>query len=165
MDNRKVIGYIIRQLLEIQHTKLWMGDNLERKLNFITEQEAFIKPFPTMHSVAELIAHLTVWNKDTAVKIRDRIGQLRDNDEQNWTDNERLKKIGWNMIIQDHRNSLAEVIGLLREKEDSFLNEKYYDQDFKGEFDYSFAIDGMLHHHIYHLGQIGIVIKLIKERR
>ena len=56
------------------------------------------------------------------------------------------------------------VYNTLKNKDDTFLKEKYYDQDFKGEFDYSFAIDGMLHHNIYHLGQMGIVIKLIKKR-
>ena len=164
MDNRKVLSYIIQQLLEIQHAKLWMGDNFERKINSITEKEAFTKPSLTMHSVAELIAHLTAWNKDTMLKIRDGMGQLRDNDDQNWSDNDQLKKIGWNTIIQDYRKSLSEVIDLLRDKDDSFLKEKYYDQDFKGKFDYSFAVDGMLHHHIYHLGQMGIIIKLIKEQ-
>jgi hypothetical protein len=133
-------------------------------MNAITEQEAFTKPSPTLHSVAELIAHLTAWSNDTILKIRNGIGELRDNDAQNWPDNHDLKKLGWNTIIQNYQESLSQVIGLLKEKEDSFLKEKYYDQDFNDEFDYSFAIDGMLHHNIYHLGQMGIVIKLIKEK-
>ncbi|MBC9797231.1 DinB family protein [Sinomicrobium weinanense] len=165
MDNRRVIRHIIRQLLEVQNGKLWMGDNFDRKINSITEREAFTKPSPSMHSVAELIAHLTAWSNDTILKIRNGTGQLRDNDEQNWPDNDSLKKLGWDTIVQDYRKSLSRVIDLLKDKDDSFLKETYYDQDFKGEFEYSFAIDGMLHHNIYHLGQMGILIKLIKEGR
>lgn len=164
MDNKKVINYIIQQLLEIQNGKLWMGENFEKKINSITEEEAFIKPSPIMHSVAELIAHLTAWSNDAILKIRNGIGELRDNSEQNWPDNNNLKESGWNTIIQNYQESLSQVIGLLKDKDDYFLKEKYYDQDFKGEFEYSFAIDGILHHNIYHLGQIGTVIKLIKER-
>jgi hypothetical protein len=52
---------------------------------------------------------------------------------------------------------------LLQSKDDQFLDEHYYDIDFKGTYPYSFAIEGMLHHDIYHLGQMGLVIKLIKE--
>ena len=163
MDDRKVINYIIQQLLEVQNGKLWMGDNFERKLNSITEQEAFTKPSPTMHSVAELIAHLTAWSNDTILKIRNGIGELRDNEEQNWPENNYLKKLGWNAIIQDYKESYLKVIDLLKDKDDSFLKMKYYDQDFQGEFEYSFVLDGILHHNIYHLGQMGIVIKLIKE--
>ena len=164
MANRKIIDYIIQQLLEVQNGKLWMGDNFETKINSITVQEAFTKPSPTMHSVAELIAHLTAWNNDAILKIRNRKGELRDNDEQNWPDNDNLKKVGWSTIIRDYLDTISQVVHLLKDKNDSFLKEKYYDQDFKGEFDYSFAIDGIVHHNIYHLGQMGIVIKLIKER-
>ena len=163
MDKRKIIDYIIQQLLEVQNGKLWMGDNFERKINSITEQEAFTKPSPTMHSVAELIAHLTAWSNDTILKIRNGRSELRDSNEQNWPDNNNLKKLGWNTIIQNYQKSLSQVIDLLKSKDDSFLKEKYFDQDFNDEFDYSFAIDGILHHTIYHLGQMGIVIKLIKE--
>lgn len=164
MDNRKIINYIIQQLLDIQNGKLWMGDNFVKKINSITEQEAFTKPSSTMHSIAELVAHLTAWSKDTVLKIRNGTGKLTDNDERNWPDINHLKKSGWNTIVQDYQKSLSEVIDLLKDKDDLFLKEKYYDQDFKGEFDYSFAIDGILHHNIYHLGQMGIVIKLIKGK-
>lgn len=164
MDNGKVINYIIQQLLKVQNGKLWMGDNFKKKINSITEQEAFTKPSPAMHSVAELLAHLTAWSNDTILKITNGTGELTDNNEQNWPDNNTLRKLGWNTIIQDYQESLSEVIDLLKDKDDSFLKQKYYDQDFKDEFPYSFAIDGILHHNIYHLGQMGIVIKLIKER-
>ncbi|MGS2741062.1 DinB family protein [Sinomicrobium sp. M5D2P17] len=141
-----------------------MGDNFEKKINSITEQQAFTKPSLTLHSVAELVAHLTAWSDDLILKIRNGTGQLLDDDEQNWPDNDKLKKQGWKEIMQKYQDSLAQVIVLLKEKDDSFLNEKYYDQDFKAEYDYSFAVNGMLQHNIYHLGQIGIIIKLIKEK-
>jgi len=47
----------------------------------------------------------------------------------------------------------------------NFLTEEYYDTDFKGNYQYLFVIEGMIHHDIYHLGQIGIVIKLLKENK
>src|SRR5690606_38779379 len=121
MDNRKIINYIIQQLLDIQNGRLWMGDNFEKKINSITEQEAFTKPSPTMHSVAELIAHLTAWSKDTVLKIRNGTGELMDNNERNWPDINHLKKSEWNTIVQDYQKSLSEVIDLLKNKDDLFL--------------------------------------------
>lgn len=161
---RKVIKQILQQLLDLQNGKLWMGDNFERKINSITEQQAFTKPSPTMHSVAELLAHLTAWNDDLILKIKNGIGKLKDDDEQNWPGNDKLRKLGWNEIKRKYRESFSQAISLLKEKEDSFLKEKYYDQDFKAEFEYSFVVNGMLQHNIYHLGQMGIVIKLVKEK-
>ncbi|MCE7056759.1 DinB family protein [Algoriphagus sp. AGSA1] len=162
--NRKLVEYIIQQLLELQNGKLWMGDNFQRKTDSITEQQAFTKPSLTLHSVAEIVAHLTAWSDDLILKIRDGTGKLQDNDDRNWPDNDILKKLGWNEIRRKYQDSISQVIVLLKEKDDSFLTEKYYDQDFKTEFDYSFVINGILQHNIYHLGQMGIIIKLVKEK-
>lgn len=96
--NKKIIEHIIRQLLELQNGKLWIGDNFETKINSINEQQAFAKPSPTMHSVAQLVAHLTAWTDDLILKIKNRTGQLRDDDDQNWPDNDKLKKLGWDEI-------------------------------------------------------------------
>ena len=116
-----------------------------------------------MHSVAELVAHLTAWNFDLVLKIKNGTGKLFDYEQANWPDVEQLKQIGWDQIRKKFQQSISEVISLLADKDDSFLEEKYYDQDFKNEYAYSFAITGMLQHLVYHLGQMGIIIKLLKE--
>jgi hypothetical protein len=99
MDNRKVIHHIVQQLLDLHKGKLWMGDNFETKIGSISGEEAFVKPLPTMHSVAELIAHLTAWNNDTILKINKGTGKLRDSDEDNWPDNEKIKELGFERLI------------------------------------------------------------------
>ncbi|MFK7983138.1 MAG: DinB family protein [Saprospiraceae bacterium] len=128
----------------------------------INEHNAFIKPLPDLHSVAEIISHLTTWQKETILKIETGKGRLTDDSEENWYSNEKLKEKKWSTILNEYKTSLAKLIELLKTKEDSFLNEQYYDADFKGDFPYSFVINGMLHHNIYHLGQIGIIVKYLK---
>ncbi len=157
------IESIILQLKDIQDGKNWMGANFSRKLGMISQEEAFVRPMPNLHSVAEIISHLTVWRKETIVKIETGKGTLTDDSEENWLPNHKLKEIGWNKIRAEYRDSLSKMIELLQTKNDSFLNEKYYDTDFKGYYPYQFVIHGMLHHDIYHLGQLGIIIKFLKE--
>lgn len=164
MKNNQVVNHIIEQLQEIQDGKLWMGSTFKKKLDSISAEEAFIRPLPNLHSVAELIAHLTAWKKDALLKIKNGKGILTDGDEDNWPSNKTLKDMGWENLMEEYKRSHLDLIDMLRNKEDSFLEETYEDQDFKNTFHYSFAIDGILHHDLYHLGQIGIVIKLIREK-
>ncbi|WKN41487.1 hypothetical protein [Tunicatimonas pelagia] len=56
-----LIEDIIKQLKDIQGGKNWMGANFSRKLGVISEEEAFTRPTPNLHSVAEVVSHLTVW--------------------------------------------------------------------------------------------------------
>lgn len=164
MRQTAVLSNIIQQLQEIHNGKLWMGDTLQKKLNSITSDEAFIRPLPNLHSPAELIAHLTAWRKDAILKIKEGKGQLLDSSPMNWMPNAELRAMGWKQVIQEYEKSLNGLIDLLQSKSDSFLEEQYEDQDYKGIYSYSFLINGILHHDLYHLGQLGIIIKLIKEK-
>jgi len=162
---KTLIDNIIKQFNEVQEGKIWIGENFKKKLDTINEDQAFTRPIPTLHSVAELISHLTVWRKETILKIKTGEGSLTDDCNENWLNNTELKPMGWKKILTEYQNSLSEIIQLIQNKEDEFLTEEYYDTDFKGYYQYSFVIEGMLHHDIYHLGQIGIVIKLLKENK
>ena len=163
MNSNPQIQLLIRQYEDVYSGKVWMGNNMKKKLDSLEQEEAFRRPLPSLHSVAELIAHLTAWKQDALLKIREGKGKLMDFDEANWPDNESLKKVGWSELLQKYEASHIELINELCQKDDAFLMETYEDQDFKATFNYSFAIEGILHHDIYHLGQIGIVIKLLKE--
>ncbi|MFK7770982.1 MAG: DinB family protein [Saprospiraceae bacterium] len=159
-----VIEYIIKQLLDNQEGKVWVGSTYAKKLKNINEENAFIRPDSGLHSVAEIISHLTTWQKETILKVKTGKGKLTDDCEENWYSNERLKEKTWGKLLEEYQTSLLELIELLKTKDDSFLEEEYYDPDFKGNYPYSFIINGMLHHNIYHLGQLGIIIKYLKMK-
>lgn len=158
-----LIEYIIKQLLDNQDGKVWVGATYKRKLEKINEENAFIRPKQDLHSVAEIISHLTTWQKETILKIKTGTGSLTDDCEENWYSNEKLKEQSWANILNEYKASLSDLIELLKTKEDSFLKEEYYDTDFKGNYPYSFVINGILHHNIYHLGQLGIIVKYLKK--
>jgi len=162
---RVLIQDIVDQLREVQEERIWIGESFAKKLAVIDEANVFIRPLPDLHSIAEIISHLTTWRKETILKIKTGKGSLTDDSEENWLTNDILIKLGWNNILQQYRNSLLELITLLEKKEDRFLVEKYYDPDFKGMYEYRFVLNGMLHHDIYHLGQLGIIIKLLNAKR
>lgn len=159
----KQINSIIRQLREVHDGLIWAGTSYNKRLSELNENKLFVRPLPSVHSIAEIIAHIVSWRKDTILKLKTGRGQLTDEQPENWKSNEELKIIGWEKIREEDNNTLRELFQLLQDKDDTFLNELYYDPEFKGNYPYSFVLEGMLHHDIYHLGQIGLVIKLLKE--
>lgn len=162
---RVLIQELINQLHEVQDQNLWMGQNYAKKLDYINEDNAFIRPFPNLHSVAEVLSHLTIWRNETLLKIKSGKGSITEDSEENWLPNEKLMKRGWKEIREQYQNSLLAITALLDDKDDGFLKEKYYDTDFKDYYEYRFVLNGMLHHDIYHLGQLGIIIKFLKEKQ
>ena len=152
---------IIRQLKEVQNGKIWIGSNYEKKLEGIDESKAFTRPLPKLHSAAEIISHLTFWRKETILKINTGMGSKTDACEENWLPNETLRKKGWIVLKSEYDKSLTALIQLLDKKVDSFLSQNYYDTDFKGYYPYEFLLTGMIQHDVYHLGQLGLILKLL----
>ncbi|WP_297706390.1 DinB family protein [uncultured Eudoraea sp.] len=159
----KQINSIIRQLSEVHNGPIWAGQSYAKKLSQLKGNEMFIRPLPAVHSIAEIIAHIISWRKDTILKLKTGRGELKDTHPDNWRSNDELKTIGWEKTQEEDNKTLLELLELLRDKDDTFLDETYYDPEFGGNYPYSFVLEGMLHHDIYHLGQIGLVIKLLKE--
>lgn len=158
-----IIDHIIEQLIEIQNGKTWIGSSYDSKLNGIDNNLVFETPIKGLHSIAQIFSHLTLWRNEAILKIKTGKGSKTDDCEENWPTNEKLRAKGWTKIKSEYNNSLSELIELLKAKDDEFLDKEYYDTDFKGNFKYSFLIKGMLHHDIYHLGQLGIIIKYLNQ--
>lgn len=160
-----LINNFIKQLQETQNGSGWIGENFDKKLNKITAKTAFLQPINSIHSVAEIISHLTIWRQEAILKINTGKGSITDDLEANWFKNEQLKKIGWQQLLINYTNSFNEFIELLKTKNHSFLQENYYDTDYKGNYPYQFLIEGILQHDLYHLGQIGLVLKLLNNQK
>ena len=158
-----LISTLIDQLQEIQSGNLWLGVNFEKKIKLLDREGFFYKP-NELHSVAQLLSHLTAWRKDVIVKITTGKGNITDCDPSNWSNNETLKKLGRKNIMNEYMSTLSTIIDLVKDRPDAFLDDHYFDIDFKGSYPYSFALYGLLHHDIYHLGQIGILITMLKKK-
>lgn len=159
-----LISSLIDQLKEIQSGNIWLGVNFEKKLKLLSEEGFFYKPHE-LHSVAEIISHLTAWRRDVIIKITAGKGNITDGDPSNWISNEALKKLGQKNIMSEYKSTLLTIIELLKEKSDRFLNDHYNDIDFKGNYPYSFVLYGLLHHDIYHLGQISLLITMVEKKQ
>ena len=155
---------LVTQLREIESGRPWIGSSFKRKLDLVDTESFFRRPSSNLHSIAEILSHLTVWREETLVKMKTGKGALLDDDPSNWRDLEELQRIGRPVIQENYAKSLDDIIDLLKSKEDQFLDENYYDPDFKGNFTYAWLLHGMLHHDVYHLGQVGQIIKLLNER-
>lgn len=148
---------------EVHDGLIWAGTSYNKRLSQLKESQVFVRPLPSVHSIAEIIAHIISWRKDTILKLKTGRGELTDDQPENWKSNDELKIVGWEKIREEDNSTLRELFELLQDKDDTFLNKLYYDPEFKGNYPYSFVLEGMLHHDVYHLGQIGLVIKLLKE--
>jgi uncharacterized damage-inducible protein DinB len=154
-----LIKNIIRQLNEIQEGSLWFDQCFKEKINKLSDAEALNRPIPQVHSVAEHISHILEWRKECMLRFK---GQSTDlmNSADDWKDNITLSKIGWTNLKKHFFESTVTLINALENQDDSYLETKFIDTD----YNFHYLIEGIIQHDLYHLGQIGITIKLLDQR-
>ncbi len=157
-----LIGDIIQQLKDVENSELWIDENFEKKLSQVNGNTAFVRPIADMHSVAEIISHLIEWRREVLSRIAGNPPGLTMNQAANWRNNDELKERGWDSLLIDFYNSQKQIILFLEEKDDSYLNISYSFADPSFPYNFKYMVTGLIHHDLYHLGQIGIIIKSLK---
>lgn len=157
---RVLIDDITRQLNEIESGSLWFDQCFRDKFDTLSEAEALTKPIPQVHSVAEHVSHMLEWRKECIRRYNGLKTELM-NSAADWKDDTELKKIGWTNLKNALYTSRLELIDLFTNQDDTYLETKFLDTD----YNFHYLIEGIIEHDIYHLGQIGITVKLINEAR
>ncbi len=154
--SRVLINNLIRQLNEIQNGSLWFDQCFKDKFDSLSETDAMKRPIPQVHSVAEHVSHMLEWRKECILRFKGLRTELM-NSADDWKSDLALRKIGWINLKNALYNSRSELINLMANQDDTYLETKFLDT----EYDFHYLNEGIIHHDIYHLGQIGITIKLL----
>jgi uncharacterized damage-inducible protein DinB len=155
-----LIKNLIRQLSEIQDGSLWFDQCFKEKIGKLSDAEALTRPIAEVHSVAEHLSHILEWRKECLLRFQ---GQRTDlmNSADDWKDNTELSKIGWPKLKNLFFDSTVTMIKALENQDDIFLETKFADTD----YNFHYLIEGIIQHDLYHLGQIGITIKLLNQKK
>jgi uncharacterized damage-inducible protein DinB len=159
-SNSRIKNYI-RQFTQLFEGGSWNDESYLEKLKDVDEQKAFAQPTPGRHSVAEILWHCIYWKTILIKQIQgDFEFRKRTEKEQNFLSMETLKQKGWKNLVAEFKLSQETLIALLKGKNDDFLHEK-----FTAGKKFEYIIEGLIHHDIYHLGQIGFVISILNNKQ
>lgn len=98
---------------------------------------------------------------DTIKKFKGLQSNLTIESPENWKSNEELRIIGWEKLKSNLTKSQIELTNLLADKTDDYLENNKYE----GKYSLKYMVEGIIHHDLYHLGQIGITIKLLDMKK
>ena len=154
---KKQLQKIIDQLKETLDGEPWFGNSVYNLLRDVSEDYASVKPNENSHSLVELIYHMYTWADFTLKRIRkEPIDDMDAFEKLDWREIDPMIH-GWEEGLSVFIATNQELITLLETKDDSFLNEKV---DYR-DYDFQYLLNGLIHHNIYHAGQIAYVKKLL----
>lgn len=144
---------IIRLLKKTFEKGAWYGPSVKEVLDQLHEGSAD-KRLQNTHSIAELINHMTAWRTFVIHKINGDPDYQVD-DERNFPDSS-----DWKKAIAGLEKSQQELINAIQLLPDSRLGELVPHVQYRYTF-YT-LLHGIIHHDIYHLGQIQLINKAVR---
>jgi len=162
MDATKTtrIETYISQLDRIINGGDWIDESFSGKLNQVNRQKAFKQLIPDKHSIAEILWHCLYWRTVLIKRIQgDKLYKQITMATENWITLNALEYKGWDTLKEEFLDSQKELIELLSTKSDDFLDEEYEEG-----YTYDYFLEGIVHHDVYHLGQIGLLISFLEKQ-
>ena len=153
---RDVIDAYIGQFNILYEGDPWLDETFRGKFKNLTEEEKFDQPYGLL-SVAEEVWHLHVWRDVTLKRLQGEI--IPFDDVPNFKSIKFLKELGWDRLMQYFNTSHQALIKWLSDQNDDVLKNTYHDTG----MDFQYYLEGLIHHDAYHMGQIGLVLKLIRN--
>jgi uncharacterized damage-inducible protein DinB len=148
----------MRQTLEIERIRkqlertyagdAWHGPSLRKVLEEIDPAKASARPIAGAHSAAELAAHILAWRHETLRRLEGKGGDAPV--EGDWPD-----PAPWRELLAKLDRSQEDLLEAV-----SGLKEEVLDEKVKGRPEsYYVLLQGIIHHDLYHAGQISLLKK------
>ena len=142
------IERIGKQLERTYSGDAWHGPSLRSVLDGIDDAEAKARPVSGAHSIAELAGHILAWREETLRRLEGNGGDVPVAGD--WP-----RPLEWSELLERldrSHDALTKAVAA--------LPEEVLDEKVKGRRESHYVLlQGMIHHDLYHTGQIAILRK------
>ena len=143
---KKQIQLILNELHVSFEGKPWFGGSLLNKLNLI-DYRLVNNTFLNSNSIAMLVNHMIQWRDFAIKKLQgNEPYDIPLNSDMDWPQISVTTLKEWNNLLDKLKHSQAELIQLIKEKDDVYLNEICLGKAYTNHF----LLMGVIQHDIYH---------------
>ncbi|HEY7697429.1 MAG TPA: DinB family protein [Vicinamibacteria bacterium] len=148
------IERIRKQLERTYSGDAWHGPSLRRVLEDVDADKANFRPIAGAHSIAELAAHVLTWRNEVLRRLEGQGGDVP-------VDGDWPAPLPWDELLERLDRSQDRLVKAVAALSDAVLDEKV-----KGRRESHYVLlQGMIHHDLYHAGQIALLKKGLSGHR
>ena len=132
----------------------WHGPALLQTLKGVTAKRAMARPIRKAHSIWEIVLHIEAWDRVVLGRLTGSPIEL--SDEENWPKIRRASPAAWKRAVASMKTTHRRL-----RREITRLSPARLDQGYGPKKQYKIyrMVHGVVHHELYHAGQIAILKK------
>jgi uncharacterized damage-inducible protein DinB len=150
------------QLTQILSGDAWYGPNVHDLLAQTTFEAAYEKPPGSVHNIAEIVLHMISWTEEVLDRMNGQTAGLPTSGD--WPDAGTPDEQKWQNYVNDLKLVNVNLQGAIQ----NFPPEKWCgpivderSRELGTGVSYEALVEGLIQHHIYHSGQISLLLRLI----
>lgn len=155
MENNTNLKNLSHLLNTVFHGGAWHGPSLLELTKGLKVKEAAYKA-GNVHTIAELIYHITSWRLFALKKIQGDAVYNIENEKMNFGDIQKVDEFELETLMMELTLSQDELIKALENRDDDFLRETVPG----AEYNFDTLLHGIIQHDVYHSGQIAVLKKI-----
>jgi uncharacterized damage-inducible protein DinB len=149
---------IASQLRRSYEGPAWHGPALRELLQGVTAEHAAAKPVPGAHSVWELVYHIEAWERMALTTLQGGSYESMTGDAD-WPPVRETSADAWQAALERLKATTSKLVEIVRLMDQAKLDEIVAGK----EFSYYVLLHGVVHHNLYHAGQIALLKKAFSE--
>jgi len=150
----RAIERILDQLNRAWGGPSWTGVDIRPLLDGVTEEQAHAHSLPNVHSIIELVAHMSVWMDVVAVRVTGKAKELTA--EEDWRD---VTQLRWSEAVEEMENAGSRLSDAVARLSVDDLDKIVVGKDYTTYV----MVHGVIQHNLYHAGQIAVLKKQLSS--
>lgn len=144
------------ELRKAYNSDAWHGNNISTVISSVKDGQAFKRPVPNAHTIAELVLHMTAWTEEVISRLMG--NETKEPESGDWPEVKEETATSWDVILRDFHIANEKLINLTmmmdNEQWQENVNHASGARLTKWEL-----LNGLIQHHAYHGGQIALLLK------
>jgi uncharacterized damage-inducible protein DinB len=144
----------------------WHGPSVHAALEGVDVTIATARPAADVHTICELVLHMTAWTREVARRLR--TGVAEDPADGDWPPCTITTASQWDAALEAFDVANAELREAVAALDDSKLDDRLgerRDPALGSGVSRYVTLHGLAQHHAYHAGQISVVKRMVSGRR
>lgn len=155
------LALLTDQFRQVYEKDPWYGTSVKAILDSLSPAVVFDPPAPNVHSIAELVAHVMSWRRFLQNRLTSDSVYIPAQEETfDWRKIANNQANAWEELREQLDLNQQQLLELLEQKDDSLLDQSVAAKPYT----FRYLIHGVLHHDIYHLGQISLINRMYQEQ-
>ncbi|MGN6395744.1 MAG: DinB family protein [Mucilaginibacter sp.] len=150
------------ELEQVLSGDAWYGDPVCKILGKVNFETAYEKPAGSVHTIAGILLHMLAWTEEVMDRLNGMTAGLPSSGD--WPDPGAPDEQKWQQFVNDFKLVNVNLVHLIRTFPEEQWSEPILDERNREQgtgVSHEALVRGLIQHHIYHSGQIALLIRII----